>query len=326
MKVLKLLLIALILLMVAGGVAGFIVVRNMLQPVNPASTEEIRFVIPKGQSIARIGERLTEAGLIKNPWVFRLLVKQQNAENAIQAGSFLLAASMTPAQLIQEMTKGTDDIWVTFLEGWRREEMAESLSELDLPNYDPQEFLDLTVGKEGYLFPDTYLVQRSVTAEDIVNLMTSTFEKKVEEDLADQIESSGKPLDEIITMASLVQREAKGAQQLRVVSGVLWNRVDIGMALNVDATLQYIKGYNQAQQSWWVPPLAVDKEINSPFNTYMVAGLPPSPICNPGLDAIKAALDPAETNYLYYIHDTEGQVHFAETLDQHNANVQQYLR
>ncbi|MBW7955563.1 endolytic transglycosylase MltG [Patescibacteria group bacterium] len=326
MKVLKFLIIGLILIGIAAGVAGVVLVKQMLQPVNSGSTEVVRFVVPKGQSISRIGERLAEEGLIKHPLVFRGVVRQLGAENQIQAGSFELTAAMTPAELIEAMTQGTDDTWVTLLEGWRREEMAESLAELELPNYDEAEFLELTAGKEGYLFPDTYLVQRSIATEDIVNLLLATFDKKVETDLAAQIAASGKPLDEIVTIASLIQREAKGDQQMRLVSGVLWNRIDIGMALNVDATLQYLKGYSQSQQSWWVPPLAVDKEIESPYNTYKYAGLPPAPIANPGLDAIKAALNPTDTTYLYYLHDNQGGIHFGETLQQHNANVQRYLR
>lgn len=326
MKVLKILLIALVLLALAAGVAGFVIVKSMLQPVNPSSTETTRFVVPNGQSISRIGERLTEAGLIKNPWVFRILVKKQQAEQKIQAGSFVLSASMTPMELLQAMTQGTDDVWVRLLEGWRREEMAESIAKLELVNFDQQEFLDLTEGKEGYLFPDSYLVPKTISTEAIVNLLTDTFDTKVTTALADEIEASGKPLEELVTMASLIQREAKGAEQMKTVSGVLWNRIDIGMALNVDATLQYIKGYDKTAQSWWVPPLAIDKERQSPFNTYTEAGLPPRPICNPGLDAITAAVEPNNTDYLYYIHDTTGVIHFAKTLPEHNANVQQYLR
>ena len=325
-KALKFILLGLIFLGIIAAIAGFVILRNLMSPVNPSATEQVRFVIPKGQSISRIGQRLEEAGLVKNALVFRFVAKQQGAENQIQAGSFELSANMTPTELIQAMSQGTDDTWVTLLEGWRREEIAESLATLELPNYDQDQFLELTEGKEGYLFPDTYLVQRSIATEDLVELLTDTFDKKVVVDLASEIEGTGKPLKELIVMASLIQREAKGAQQMRVVSGVLWNRVDTGMALNVDASLQYIKGYNTTQKSWWTPPLAIDKELESPYNTYKYADMPPEPIANPGLDAIKAAINPAETDYFYYLHDPQGNIHYAETLDQHNANVQRYLR
>ncbi len=326
MKPLKLFLLFLVLLVIASGVASVVVVRTMLQPVNPSNSNKIRFVVPKGQSISKIGDRLTEAGLIKHPLVFRFLVKKLNAEKEIQAGSFSLSPNMTPEQLITEMTKGTDDVWVTLLEGWRREEMANSLATQDLAHFDKQEFLRLTDGKEGYLFPDTYLVQREFTTEQIISLLKNTFKKKVEDDLADQITASGRSLKDIITMASIIQREAKGEEQMRLVSGVLWKRVDLGMGLNVDSTLQYLRGYNLIKDSWWVPPLAVDKESTSPYNTYKHAGLPPGPIANPGLDAIEAALHPTQTEYLYYLHDAQGQIHFGRTLEEHNANVQKYLR
>jgi len=326
MKVLKVFLLLIVILFAGSAIAGGIVVKNMLQPVNPVASENTRFVIPKGQAIGTIGTRLTDAGLIKNTWVFRILVKQAQVESKIQAGSFLLSANMTPAQIIREMTKGTDDIWITLLEGWRREEMAESLVKLELPNFDPQEFLDLTKDQEGYLFPDSYLVNKGIDTQGIVDLLTSTFDKKVKVGLAAKIKESGKPLNELVTIASLLEREAKGLQEMRTVSGILWNRVGIGMALNVDATLQYINGFNKVQQAWWSPPLAIDKAKESPFNTYIYAGIPPSPICNPGLDALTAAADPAKTDYLYYLHDPKGMIHYGKTLPEHNANVQRYLR
>jgi UPF0755 protein len=157
-------------------------------------------------------------------------------------------------------------------------------------------------------------------------LLENTFERKVETGLKEELVDSGKSLKDIITMASLIQREARGAEQMKLVSGVLWNRVDINMALNVDATLQYIKGYDNVQNTWWAPPLAVDKERTSLYNTYKHPGLPPGPITNPGLDAIKAAASPTETAYMYYLHDPTGKIHFGKTLDEHNVNVQKYLR
>lgn len=326
MKLLKLLFFFIIIAVIAGSIAGFIVVQNMLQPVDSSKIEKKSFAVPKGQSISRIGERLTEAGLLKHPLVFRLMVKRLGVEQQIQAGSFQLSPSMDPQTLITAMTQGTDDTWVTLLEGWRREEIAETFAEAGLENFDEEEFLDLTEGKEGYLFPDTYLVQKDFSTKQVLSLLENTFERKVEVGLKEEIADSGKSLEDIITMASLVQREARGEQQMKLVAGVLWNRVDINMALNVDATLQYIKGYNDVQNTWWVPPLAVDKERTSLYNTYKHPGLPPGPITNPGLDAIKAAASPTETEYMYYLHDPTGKIHFGKTLDEHNANVQKYLR
>lgn len=326
MKIFKYIFLFLLLLILVGGGVLFYLAQQMLQPVDASQTETVSFEVPKGQPITRIGERLTEQGLIRHPLVFRLMVRQLNAANKIQAGTFELSPSMTPEELIAGMSQGTDDVWIKLLEGWRREEMAESIASLELPEFDEEEFLELTDGLEGYLFPDSYLIQRGYTTEQIVNLLTDTFEQKVEVGLKDEIAEFGKSLEDVVVMASIIEREARGDEQMRMVSGVLWNRMDIGMALNVDATLQYIKGYDRVQKSWWAPPLAVDKERESPYNTYKYAGLPPAPIANPSLGAIKAALNPAETEYFYYLHDPTGRIHYGVTLDEHNVNVQRYLR
>jgi len=310
----------------AALVAGGVVVHNLIMPVDTQNMAKVRFIVPKGQSLSKIGQRLVEAGLLRHPLVFRFYVEQLGVGQKIQAGSFQLSASMTPPQLITEMTKGTADLWVTLLEGWRREEMAAALSQQELANFDADQFLALTKDKEGYLFPDTYLIQRDFTTEQIISLLNNTFQKKVEKGLDADIKASGKSLKDIMIMASILQREAKGADQMKLIAGILWKRIDIGMGLNVDAALQYARGYDAVQKSWWSPPLTVDKERPTPYNTYQSAGLPPTPISNPGLDAIQAALHPVQTDYLYYLHDPKGKVHFAKTLDEHNANVRQFLR
>lgn len=296
------------------------------QPVSAESQSEIRFVVPRGQAVSTIANRLAEAGLIRNPFVFRLELKRLGLESQMQAGSFELSPSMTMAEIALAMTTGSEDIWITIPEGWRREEVAQSLTEHELEAFNEAEFLALSAGSEGRLFPDTYLVPREATAETIFNLLTNTFEQKVAVGLGDEIAKSPRDFDEVLVMASLLEREAVGREQMRQVAGVLWKRIDLGMPLQVDATLQYAKGYNAIEQSWWVPPLAVDRQLDSLFNTYQNPGLPPRPISNPGLDAIEAALDPADNSYLFYIHDRQGDIHFAETLDQHNANVNRYLR
>lgn len=274
----------------------------------------------------KIANRLAQAGLIRNPWAFRLTVKLENLESKLQAGSFDLAPSMSLREIGQTLSQGTNDVWVTIPEGWRREEIAQSVNKLELDAYDEDEFLRLTDGLEGTLFPDTYLVPREITSQALVNLLTNTFEKKITTGLASDIEQSDTDFSTTLTLASLIEREARGYEEMRHVAGILHNRIAIGMALQVDATLQYSKGYSASQQSWWVPPTAADKAVDSPFNTYLHPGLPPRPICNPGLDAIRAALDPLETDDLFYLHDTQGVVHYGRTLEEHNSNIVRYLR
>ena len=210
--------------------------------------------------------------------------------------------------------------------GWRTEEIAQMLDRQELPEFNSEEFIKLSQGQEGYLYPDTYLIPKLSTASAIYSLLTNTFEKKVTQGLSAEISTSPKPFLEILVMASILEREAKGYEQMRQVAGVLWHRIDIGMPLQADATLQYVKGYNKTEDSWWVTPLSEDKQLKSAFNTYQNPGLPPAPIANPGIDSIKAALNPIPTTYNFYIHDRQGILHFATTLEEHNQNVQKYLR
>ncbi len=297
-----------------------------LQPVSTGITQTQRFVVPKGEPVQKIATRLAEDGLIRNPWAFRLTVKLDKVESKLQAGSFELSPSMSLREIGQKLSTGTNDVWVTIPEGWRREEIAQSLSKLELGSYNAAEFLRVTEGLEGKLFPDTYLVPREMTSQALANVLTNTFEKKIEIGLADEIEASDHDFESALVMASLIEREARGYEEMRHVAGILWHRIAIGMPLQVDATLQYSKGYSATQQSWWVSPTAADKAVDSPFNTYSNPGLPPRPICNPGLDAVRAALNPLETDDLFYLHDGQGVIHYGRTLDEHNANVVRYLK
>lgn len=314
-----------LLILILGILAGtlFLVLS---QPVRSQVQESQRFVIPKGQAVSIIANRLQEEGLIKNALVFRFIVKKEGLGNKIQAGSFDLSPSMSSTEIARQLTQGTYDIWITIPEGWRREEIAQSLSKQELEAFSQEDFLALTSGKEGRLFPDTYLVPRQMSTEQVAELLEQTFERKIVTGLAEEIRASVYDFDQALIMASIVEREALGSEQMRMVAGVLWNRIELGMPLQADATLQYIKGYDAVENSWWGTPLVADRQRNSPFNTYRNPGLPPAPIANPGLEAITAALNPASTSYLYYLHDQEGEIHYAQDLAGHNANVEQYLR
>jgi UPF0755 protein len=286
----------------------------------------MRFVIPRGQALSVIAVRLEQEDLIKNKWAFRFVVFKNKLENKIQAGSFELSSAMDTWQIANTLTVGTDDLWITLPEGWRREEIAESLSKQGLSNFDQTEFLSLSKGLEGQLFPDTYLVSREVSAASLISLFKNTFASKVASPLSQEISNHELSLNEILTLASLIQRESANDQEMPLVAQILFNRLAIQMPLQVDATLQYVKGYSKVESAWWSTPLAVDKELDSPYNTYKHSGLPPSPICNPGLMAIEAVLSPSPTQALYYIHDNSGKIHTAVSLSEHNANVNKYLR
>lgn len=307
-------------------IAVAVYIRQLLTPVSQNSQETIRFVVPKGQAITTIGQRLESEGIIHNRYAFRFIVQMNDLASKIQAGSFDLSPTSSTQEIAFQLTQGTQDVWVTLLEGWRREEIAESLANQDLDNFDKAEFLEISSQSEGMLFPDSYLIPREMSTENIYSLLTNTFERKVTQELSKEIENSQYSFEDVLIMASLVEREARNYDQMRMVAGILWNRIEIGMPLQVDATLQYVTGYNEFQQTWWAPPTAAQKQIKSNFNTYQNLGLPPAPIANPSLNAIKATLNPLESANLFYIHANDGNMYVAETLEQHNANINRYLR
>jgi UPF0755 protein len=307
-------------------ISVFVIFISLLQAVDSSDQTTVTFVIPKGQSTQRIAERLKDEGLIRSTLAFRYLLYQKGLQSQIQAGSFRLSPSLSVNDLVQVLSRGTDDLWITIPEGWRREEIAASLVKQEFVNFDEQEFFELTNNLEGQLFPETYLLAKASSTKTIVNLLVNTFENKVLAGLSEALANNQLNLNQILTLASLVQRESASDEEMSLIAGILFNRLEIGMPLQVDASLQYIKGYSATEQSWWSTPTAADKKLDSIYNTYLNVGLPPKPICNPGLMAIQAVLNPQSTSALYYIHDLSGKIHTAETIDVHNANVNQYLR
>ena len=233
---------------------------------------------------------------------------------------------MTMQTIADTLTQGSEDIWVTLLEGWREEEVAAYLAEQDLQEFDEEAFIELAGDSEGMIFPDTYLVPKESTTEQLYDLFISTFTRKVMVGLEDELAADGRDIKEIITFASVVEREGRTFEDMRHVAGILQNRTDIGMPLQADATLQYIAGKDSKTGKWWAQPDIAVKDSTSPYNTYKYPGFPPGPICNPGLQAIKAVLDPIETDDLFYIHAPSGDAHYSETLEEHNANINRYLR
>lgn len=301
-----------------GFVSAIVWWNSNLTSVNPQDKSETLFVITPGSNLSTIANKLKKEGLIRNPLVFRLLVKQLKLDTKIQAGDFRLSPSMTAKQIAQELTKGSLDVWVTIPEGKRAEEVAEILKE-KLPTYDPSWEAKL-IEYEGYLFPDTYLLPKDASIETIINIFTNTFEQKFS-----QIDTSKTTLtkEQLVTLASLIEREARHDEDRPLISSVIHNRLNIGMALQIDATIQYAKG--KVGSTWWSPITVADyRSVKSPYNTYLQPGLPPRPIASPGLKALQAAANPTKTNYLYYITDQKGVNRYAKTVEEHEANKRKY--
>lgn len=292
--------------------------NNGKAPVNPQDKSEVLFVIRPGSGISTISENLKAEGLIKDELVFRLLVKQLGLEKKIQAGDFRLSQSMTSEQIAVTLTKGALDIWVTIPEGKRAEEVAAILEE-KITTYDPS-WIEELKQHEGYLFPETYLIPRDADITTIITILTNTFEQRFAE-----VDTSNTKLtkEQIVILASMIERETRHDEDRPLVSSVMHNRLEIGMALQIDATIQYAKG--KIGDKWWYPvTLAEYTSVRSPYNTYLQPGLPPGPIASPGFKALQAAANPANTDYLYYITDENGVNRYAKTLEQHESNKKRY--
>lgn len=311
--------ITITLLFIVLAISTLLWWNNGINAVNPNDKTQKIFVVAKGQGVRDIAKSLKEEGFIKDPVVFFLVVKRLGLDGKIQAGDFRLSPSQTAEEIARELTHGTLDIWVTVPEGYRSGEIADVL-EKNMPTYKPP-WRNVLNQHEGYLFPDTYLIPKDADAQLVVSLMKQNFEKKFET-IANTAKLSK---EEIVIIASLIEREAKFAQDRPLVASVILNRINIGMKLDIDATVQYALGYQGKEKRWWKRNLTKDDlAIDSPYNTYTHAGLPPTPIANPGLAALKAVISPTQTNYLYYVSDKTGHNHYAQTLEEHQANIKKY--
>lgn len=291
--------------------------------VDKNSKESKIFVIQKGESLNGIANNLADQKLIRNKIVFYLIVKRLGIEREIQAGDFRLSASMDAYQIAKSLTHGTLDVWLTIIEGMRKEEIAQAVSQsLNIPE---TEFLKFA--REGFLFPDTYLIPKDATAVAVIKIFEDNFNRRFDQRLKEITRRKELTIDEVIILASLVEREARFAGDRQIVASVLLRRLQEGIKLDIDATVQYALGYQAEEKNWWKKELTqYDLVIVSPFNTYKNVGLPPAPIANPGLASIQAVVDAnPNTPYLYYVSDKSGHLHFARTLEEHNENIRSYL-
>ena len=297
--------------------------NNGISSVNKDNKTEKVFIIAKGEGVRSVANRLEKEGLIKDPVAFFILVNfVLNIDEKIQAGDHRLSQAMTAEETARSLTLATNDVWITIPEGYRGQEIADVL-EKEIRTY-KQAWRKTLEENEGYLFPDTYLIPKTAEINQIVSILRNNFNNRFIE-----IEKNKKPgLDnnEIVKVASLVEREARHNVDRPLVASVIYNRLNIGMKLDIDATVQYVLGYQEDEKRWWKEGLTnEDLTISSPYNTYRNPGLPPAPISNPGIAALSAAANPAQTNYLYYISDKKGVNHYAQTLEEHNANREKYL-
>lgn len=316
----------------------FIWWKGVSMPVNPKDVLGHDFLITKGQSLTSIAKALEKEGFIKSEIAFRAYTQATGKGKVIQAGKYTLSPNLNLQQIVFTLDKGPSQVWITFPEGLRREEMiGKATTSLQIKDADKQvfakEFLEATRGQEGFLFPDTYLFPKDTTAVKIADKLRQTFDTKVTEQMRADMKKNELNLEQTIILASIIERETNTDQERPIVAGILLKRLDAGWPLQADATLQYANGCEIISKpgqiifncEWWEVPTLQDRQSPSEFNTYLNHGLPPSPIANPGLSAIKASIYPEETLYWFYLHGKDGKIRYAKTDDEHADNIQKYL-
>lgn len=296
-------------------------------PVGPQTTQAV-FVVPQHSAGFDVPNELFKNHFIKSEKAFRWLYGTLVAGKTTAPGGYRLDGSFTAWGVIRKLTAVPDLVWVSVREGLRKEQIGILLTEkLGWTSTQEQELNDVYNDnpdyQEGVYFPDTYLLPRDETVDQIAKRFIDHFNEKFAPYL-NIFAAQDVKWTTAIKIASLIQREAGGASDMPVIAGVIWNRLDKGMALEIDATLQYIKG--NAKDGWWPVIKGSDTSLDSPYNTYLHKGLPPGPIANPGLTAIDAVAHPAETDCLFYLHDHDRQIHCSVTYAEHVENIKKYLQ
>lgn len=279
--------------------------------------------ISKNETLDSVAQNLKDKHLIRSTTFFIQLAKIFGANSTIVPGEYFFPSSQSIISVARRLAHGNFElvpVKVTLPEGVSTFQMAEILAK-KIPDFDKVAFLKAAQTKEGYLFPDTYFFVPGNDPLIVISTMESNFKRKIREpSVASAIASFGKPISEIVTMASLLEKEANDLKSKKVIAGILWRRLEVRMPLQVDAVFPYIIGKNSLQLT------RTDLKVNSPYNTYIHKGLPPGPITNPGIDSILAAVTPVPTTYVFYLSDLNGDFHYSATYTEHLAKQKHYLK
>ncbi|MFD1362971.1 endolytic transglycosylase MltG [Lentibacillus salinarum] len=347
-KIAAVIIISLLLILIIGGISGYLYINSALQPVDPDSNEDVDIEIPIGSSTSDIASQLENHGLIKDDMVFTFYTKFKNVTE-FQAGNYTFSPSMGIGELIEALQKGKmmeEPVYsVTIPEGKTIEEIAgiyanvlpfsedeflEKVNDRDYietlistyPNVLTDDILnpEIRTPLEGYLFAATYeYYSEDPTIETVVNRMVEKAVNVVTPYL-DEIAAQDLSVHEALTMASLVEKEASSDEQRRKIAGLFYNRLDEGIALQTDPTVLYALGEHKDKV------LMEDLEIESPYNTYHVTSLPVGPISNFSETSLTATVQPEDSDYLYFLHDEEGNIHYSETNEEHNQLKEKYIK
>jgi len=315
-----------------------IYVLVVLSPVSSrGNARDVTLEVPARATAAQVGKILKQHGLIRSSLAFRCYARWKGLDSRIKTGEYRLSTGFSTPELLQELVKGQPALQsFTVPEGYTTAQVADLLASKGL--VDREEFFSAVAGEdfpysflrglpggdrrlEGYLFPDTYKATEDSGEVLIINIMLERFEKEMKDlNYADRVEKMGLTLHQAVTIASMVEREAKKDEERPVIAGVIYNRMSRGMPLQIDATVQYALGGTKSKI------YHKDLEVDSPYNTYKINGLPPGPIAMPGRASLLAAVNPARTNYLYYVAKPDGAHAFAATLAEHLVNQERYLQ
>lgn len=311
--------------------AVFFICFEVYVPINPGSNETIIFTVQKGWGDSEISASLQKMGLIRSAYFFKVYDILSLKHSELKAGEYNLSPKMSAYDIANKMAAG-DVIRenLVILEGWDISDIGKYLESKGICKQDyfvsltkkdysgGFSFLDDKPAKadlEGYFFPDTYQIRKGESCEDVLNAMLANFDKKLTPELKAEIKIQKKSIFDIVTMASMIEKEVRTLDDKEIVSGILWKRIAISMPLQLDSTVIYATGN---------PNISIkDTRVDSPYNTYKYYGLPKGPISNPGIDSINSAIYPKKTDYWYFL--TDGKTIFSETLQQHNAAVAKYL-
>lgn len=311
-----------LILIIAGGIFGFIQQNN--RPASSDQTNKI-FTIKSGEGIKSIAQKLESNGLIKNKYVFLYYTYSLSLNKKIQAGNFKLSPNLTTKEVAVKLTQsGVTDYWLKILEGLRVEELSDIFPD-DAP-IKSADFVKAVKAKEGYIFPDSYLIPQYFTLDQILSTIQVNFDKQFARAKSDSTANISD--SDAVILASLIEREGRLLKSKQMISGIIFNRLKEGMPLQIDATVQYARDSQAKSVSkYWQPVTSEQiKQTNSSYNTYKNVGIPPRPICNPGYNSLYAVFHPIESDYLYYITGDDGVMYYAKTLDEHNTNIANYLK
>lgn len=329
---------SIIVLSLALAIAGLFYLYNQIYFSCGNQESSVMFSVKKGEGSEDIAFNLQKEGLVSNRLFILLYLSGKNLIGKIYPGDYMISGKLTIPEIVEIITNPQKVFAkVTFPEGWTAEQMAARLGE---NGFDGDAFLELVknpseeiisefsvlsdkpqeASLEGYIFPDTYKFSRDATPEGILKKILCNTELKIEKDLREEAKKQKKTIFEIITMASIVEREVSTPEDFQIVSGIFWRRIAIGQALQSDATLEYVLKTKDFQHS------IEQTKTDSPYNTYVYRGLPPGPVSNPGIKAISAALHPKQTKFLYFLTDPNDLKNtvYSVTFEEHVKNKQKY--